>query len=319
MLVQVLRNQVHRPSNTLTPLADFGEDEGKKVGGTFALLQLKKVSPAAAVEAWISGNPALGDLTRELPWFEDTMLGISTELRAQVPYGVKLRAYLGASVSAADGLSDAYMTKTFYDMGDSGTANGLLAMIGANLAFQCFIIWVQNHGVKKKKRGAMMLEMLTAIAFVKPGVDAHRVASGAEQVQGAPVSPLQEMLFTKCGELFFEAIPGLILQAFALLMAERQSNAAVVSIFVSVASTALTATTIFWDYDTDPIARKRNPDWAGIIPDLDRGRAFVVVFMMCAFHIIAKAVATALLAVTDVSLLLGYIVADHVLHWIYRF
>jgi hypothetical protein len=65
MLVEVLRNQVQRPSKTLTPLAEFGEREGKKVGGAFALLQLKKVSPAAAVEAWISGNPALSDLTRE--------------------------------------------------------------------------------------------------------------------------------------------------------------------------------------------------------------------------------------------------------------
>jgi hypothetical protein len=62
MLVEVLRNQVHRPSNTLTPLAEFGEKEGRKVGGAFPLLQLKKVSPAAAVEAWISGNPALGAL-----------------------------------------------------------------------------------------------------------------------------------------------------------------------------------------------------------------------------------------------------------------
>jgi hypothetical protein len=65
MLVEVLRNQVHRPSKTLTPLAEFGEEEGRKVGGAFALLQLKKVSPAAAVEAWISGNPALGALKVE--------------------------------------------------------------------------------------------------------------------------------------------------------------------------------------------------------------------------------------------------------------
>ena len=65
MLVEVLRNQVHRPSNTLTPLAEFGEEEGKKVGGAFALLQLKKASPTAAVEAWISGNPALGDRARK--------------------------------------------------------------------------------------------------------------------------------------------------------------------------------------------------------------------------------------------------------------
>jgi hypothetical protein len=65
MMVEVLRNQVHRPSNTMTLLADYGEEEGRKVGGALALLQLKKVSPAAAVEAWIAGNPALGDLKQE--------------------------------------------------------------------------------------------------------------------------------------------------------------------------------------------------------------------------------------------------------------
>jgi hypothetical protein len=30
---------------------------------------------------------------------------------------------------------------------------------------------------------------------------------------------------------------------------------------ISTGSTALTATTMFWDIDTDPGARKRNPDW----------------------------------------------------------
>jgi hypothetical protein len=50
--------------------------------------------------------------------------------------------------------------------------------------------------------------MLTVVAFVKPGVDAHRVASGTEQLPGASMNPLTEMVCTKGGELFFEAIPG---------------------------------------------------------------------------------------------------------------
>ncbi|GMI24032.1 hypothetical protein TeGR_g10169 [Tetraparma gracilis] len=261
MLVEVLRNQVHRPSKTLTPLAEFEEEEGRKVGGAFALLQLKKVSPAAAVEAWIAGNPALGALKLELPWFEHVMLGISTELRAQVPYGVKARAYLGAGVSAADGLSDAYMVKTFYDMGDTANATGLLAMVGANLAWQGLIVYGQCQGLKKNRWRTALFEMLTVVSFVKPGMDAYRVASGAEQLPGAAASPLQEMLWTKCGELFFEAIPGLVLQVAALLTAEKKSTTAVISIVVSTASTALTATTMFWDYDTDPASRKKNPDW----------------------------------------------------------
>jgi nitrate/nitrite transporter NarK len=136
------------------------------------------------------------------------MLGISTEMRAQVPYGVKLRAYLGAGVSASDALSDAFMINEFYEMGETGTANGLLAMVGANVAYQMLIVYIQTHGLKKNKWKTALFEMLTVISFVKPGVDAHRVASGAEQLPGAAVGPLAEMIMIKCGELMFEAIPG---------------------------------------------------------------------------------------------------------------
>ncbi|GMI50398.1 hypothetical protein TeGR_g12321, partial [Tetraparma gracilis] len=65
LLVEVLKNKLHRPSNTLTPLAEFGQEEGKKVGGALALLQLKKASPSTALEAWIAGNPALGELKQK--------------------------------------------------------------------------------------------------------------------------------------------------------------------------------------------------------------------------------------------------------------
>ena len=55
------------------------------------------------------------------------------------------------------------------------------------------------------------------------------------------------------------------------------------------------------------------------MPDLNRGSAFGALFLMSAFQVIAKAAAVALLAVTrNGSWLLGYIVADHVLHFIYR-
>jgi hypothetical protein len=70
--------------------------------------------------------------------------------------------------------------------------------------------------------------------------------------------------------------------------------------------------------DTDPGGRKRNPEWLGIIPDMSRGSAFVVVFAMCALQVVAKAASAAILAVTSGPLLLGYTAADHALHLIYR-
>jgi hypothetical protein len=53
----------------------------------------------------------------------------------------------------------------------------------------------------------------------------------------------------------------LVLQLVALLNAEQVGKVAIGSILMSTASTALTATTMFWDFDTDPGSRKRNPDW----------------------------------------------------------
>ena len=57
---------------------------------------------------------------------------------------------------------------------------------------------------------------------------------------------------------------------------------------------------------------------AGIVPDLNRGSAFAALFFISAFQVIAKAAAVALLAVTSRSWLLGYIVTDHAVHFIYR-
>ena len=142
------------------------------------------------------------------PFVRPMMNAVAGAILAQVAWGVKFRAWLGASVSVADGLSDAYMIKTFYDVGDTGNARGLLAMVGANLAAQTIIVYLQTQGLKKNKWRTALFEMLTVVSFVKPGMDAYRVASGAEQAPSAGFSPLKEMLFTKCSELFFEAIPG---------------------------------------------------------------------------------------------------------------
>ena len=101
-----------------------------------------------------------------------------------------------------------YMINEFYVMGKVSTANGLLAMVGANLLYQLLIVHVQVQGLKKDKWRTALVEMLSVITFTKPGLDAYRVASGAEQLPGAAVGPLLEMTYTKAGELFFESIPG---------------------------------------------------------------------------------------------------------------
>ncbi|GMI52071.1 hypothetical protein TeGR_g1383 [Tetraparma gracilis] len=301
-----------------TPLVALTASEAGRIARSFPMMMMANVSAEAAVDQLILTYSALRELDREFVWFRPMLNAIALELMSAVAWGVKARAYLGAGVSAADALSDAYMISVFYEGGNTGTAKGLLAMVGANLASQAFIVYAQTQGLKKNKWRTAFFEMLTVVLFVKPGIDAHRVASGTEQLPGAAVGPLPEMIMTKAAELFFEAIPGLVLQLVALLNAEQKSKVAIGSILLSTASTALTATTMFWDWDTDPASRKGSPDWAGIVPDVGRGSAFAALVLMSAFQVIAKAASVALLAVTNKSWLLGYIVADHTLHLFYK-
>lgn len=100
------------------------------------------------------------------------------------------------------------MISKFYDMGESGNANGLLAMVCMNAGFQIVTTYIKKRKVKKNKWRKILWEMLSIITLVQPGVDAHRVASGAKEAPGESISPLTAMALTKICELFFEAIPG---------------------------------------------------------------------------------------------------------------
>jgi hypothetical protein len=67
-----------------------------------------------------------------------------------------------------------------------------------------------------------------------------------------------------------------------------------------------------------PGLKKRNSKWVGLVPDMGRGKAFAVIFVLCALQILAKAVATALLVITDGAWLLYYMIGDHAAHFAYR-
>ncbi|GMI50696.1 hypothetical protein TeGR_g1127 [Tetraparma gracilis] len=119
-------------------------------------------------------------------------------------------------------------------------------------------------------------------------------------------------------ETVFEAVPGLVIQLFVFARASDKSRAAVFSILSSLASTAMTASAIFYDVDADPGIRRRNPKWIGMVPDQGRGEAFAAVFVLCGLQILAKSAATALLALANPTWLIIYFATDHGIHLAYR-
>ena len=62
---------------------------------------------------------------------------------------------------------------------------------------------------------------MLVLSYLKPGVDAWKVASGAAQDEHSVLEPQVEMMLCKSVELVTESIPGTILQMSAFLSASK--------------------------------------------------------------------------------------------------
>ena len=187
--------------------------------------------------------------------------GVAQEILARVSWGLMFRAYFGAGISFMDLASDSYRVRAFFKTGRSGAGYALVGMVGGNLVFQLLFVIAQTAGLTKNKWRTMFIEILSVVSFTKPGWDAYRLASGAEQQLGALLDPLVEAMATKMSEMVFEGVPGLVIQLVAFMQAEDKTTSAVISLLISLGSTAMTSTVLFYDVETHPGTRKRNPKW----------------------------------------------------------
>ena len=73
----------------------------------------------------------------------------------------------------------------------------LIGMVAANVFLQLVFVWINARGLRENKLRTVFLNVLATITFTKPGVEAWRVASGAEQQPGAAFDPMLEMIWTK--------------------------------------------------------------------------------------------------------------------------
>jgi hypothetical protein len=143
-------------------------------------------------------------------------------------------------------VSDGVVVADYFRTGRTGFAYALLAMVGTNMLFNLVLTFVQTRGIKKGRARKVALEVAATITCTKPGLDAWKVASGAEQQQGAALTPLSEMAAAKGIEIATEGVPGLVLQLVAVLMSssEDRSRLALLSIAISAASTGLAGTSM---------------------------------------------------------------------------
>jgi hypothetical protein len=118
---------------------------------------------------------------------------------------------------------------------------------------------VLHHG-----KLAVLKELFLVLTCLKPAVEIWRLAHGAAHDPGAPMDPKAAMIGGKVAERVLESIPAAILQTITLLEhADARSYWAVASIVIACIATALVATTIAFNKDTDTDCRHHYPQFYG--------------------------------------------------------
>jgi hypothetical protein len=121
-------------------------------------------------------------------------------------FGLKMRLFSGAGLSVFDLVSDVYMIVVFLGSEETrGVAHVNIACCALSLFWQLAIVGFVN---KKRSWRRIARETLYVLLFIKPGIDAARVAAGNENDDGlAAMDPLQELALSKAVEMVLESIP----------------------------------------------------------------------------------------------------------------
>jgi hypothetical protein len=235
-------------------------EQARIIGHGFGVMVVSNTMPAAAVDEFFLTYPSMRAMDADYPWFRPMIEVLATRRMDATPFGRKLRAGVGAVVSVGDMVSDLLMIVSFLSAGQYKAAYATIAMVILSMLLQIVLVIAQN---KHRGWAAVAYEVGIVLCFLKPPVDAYRVASGHKQAQGAPLTPLNELVAGKAIEVVCESIPQLVLQSTVLMADPNRSVLAMVSLVFSCLSIAYTSTTIAYDMETDPAKRRLNPEFFG--------------------------------------------------------
>jgi hypothetical protein len=195
MLVAIARNKMSFASDIATSDPSLlTEKEATTIGRAFEPMLRSNTMPTAAVDELVLKYASLLAVVVTYTWFRPMLEIIAKRQMARAPLGTKLRVGLGALLSFFNVASSIYNIVSLLQEGHVRTAYGITTTLVLNLAFQLWIVVIQN-----KHRGwrSLAKQMLITVALLKPAMDALHVASDSDPIAGAPFDRVTEMLVTK--------------------------------------------------------------------------------------------------------------------------
>jgi hypothetical protein len=205
MMSKVIENRLTVPSPVSAQLCNTTEKDGGTMGSCLAIKLASNLTPEAAVDEWIMNYPSLKEFDAMESFFRPMMEVVARQLLGSVAWGLKMRVFAGSGLSVIDMTSDVviitrYLSQSNDEDGNDLTTYGyaLLAMVISSILLQLIIVIMQHGG----KTQHLLRDVLFVVSGLKPGVDAYRVASGAEMEDHHMFDAKEEYVIMKCIEVF---------------------------------------------------------------------------------------------------------------------
>jgi hypothetical protein len=263
-LKAIIRNSIKSKASVSTKLEHLSKKEAIKIGASLPITILSNVNAESGVEEWISLYPALLELDDSMPWFRPMMNSMAFSLLKDGVFGLKVRVGFGALLSYFDMGSDIFMIYRFAQRGKFFYAYGTLISICINLFLQCYFVYICNH---RRGRKIIFQEIFITLAFMKPAVDAFRIATDAKTDDLSMFEQLHEAAISRATEVLAESLPASII-LMSLIVETYTSGAPkemapLLSMTTSILTVGYIVALMSFDIDTSPANRKKNNELYG--------------------------------------------------------
>lgn len=209
------------------------------------------------------------------------------------------------------------MIYEFYSVGESSFGLALVVSLLANITVQLCFVFSQY---RQKSLRRILTEVAFVFTFTKPGIDAYRCVKNEHEV-GVLINPQFENAICKSIELFAEAIPGTLIQTYAILLGSKVDNpsAMMFSLAVSVFTASYMSTSISFDVDASKAYRAKDQRFYRYVPDdpTKKVKMFVLMFITSAY-LTTKSLACALCAIVSRTTVFLYLGIDMSIYFAYK-
>ena len=311
MMEEVMNMKLRPAADSIETKAEcLSIEEARKIGGSLSAALALSTNPKAAVDEWILQHKALQDIDGRYHWMRHMINAVAIKLLGKVGWGVKSRVFVGAALSTVDLVTDVFVTYTFWRDRRDTFFQYSVAMLGSTMFLMVLMSIVQNH---KNGLNKILRDLILIVTGLKPAVSAYKVATAKEIEEGQTMNPFLEMSYSKGIEMFAEAIPGVLIQVFAIADdGGTMSTPVIVSLLSSALTTGFISATMSYDWDSNVTNRKVSPDFYGYLPDKAKKRmvVFIALVVLCSTMILIRGLILVLLSQIDTTLVTAYLCFD---------